>query len=59
VNSSAPSSEGGPGRANGRPASPPFAIAIAGVAASGSSDALALRMPGQLLAPANLTLVNL
>jgi hypothetical protein len=57
VNSSAPSSEGGPGRANGRPASPPFAIA--GVAASGSSDALALRMPGQLLAPANLTLVNL
>jgi hypothetical protein len=57
VNSSAPSSEGGPGRTNGMPASPPFAIA--GVAASGSSDALALRMLGQLLAPANLTLVNL
>jgi hypothetical protein len=57
VKSSAPSSEGGRGRANGRPASPPFAIA--GVAASGSSDALALRMLGQLLAPANLTLVNL
>jgi predicted PurR-regulated permease PerM len=57
VNSSASPSEGGPGRANGRPASPPFAIA--GVAASGSSDALALRMLGQLLAPANLTLVNL
>ena len=52
----APSGEGEPGRANGKPASPPFEVA--GVAASGTSDALALRMLGQILAPSNCTLVN-
>ena len=51
------SGEGEPGRANGKPAPPPFEVA--GVAASGSSDALALRMLGQLLAPSKYTLVNL
>jgi hypothetical protein len=45
------------GMANGKPASPPFEVA--GVAASGTSDALTLRMLGQLLAPSNCTLVNL
>jgi hypothetical protein len=47
VKSPAPSGEGEPGRANGKPASPPFEVA--GVATSGTSDALTLRMLGQLL----------
>jgi predicted PurR-regulated permease PerM len=45
-----------PGRANGTPAPPPFEVA--GVAASGSSDALTLRMLGQMLAPSNCALMN-
>jgi predicted PurR-regulated permease PerM len=48
--------EGEPGRANGTPASPPFAVA--GVAASGTSDALTLRMLGQILPPAKCAIVN-
>src|SRR6185437_8488152 len=48
--------EGVPGRADGTPASPPFAVA--GVAASGTSDALTLRMLGQILDPSKCTLVN-
>ncbi len=51
------SGEGEPGRADGTPASPAFEVA--GVAASGTSDALTLRMLGQILAPANCTLVNI
>ncbi|MGO9923233.1 MAG: hypothetical protein ACLQIB_52115 [Isosphaeraceae bacterium] len=51
------SGEAEPGRANGKPALPPFAVAA--VAASGTSDALTLRMLGQLLAPSKCTLVNL
>jgi predicted PurR-regulated permease PerM len=57
VNSPALPSEREPGLANGKPASPGFEVA--GVAASGTSDALTLRMLGQLLAPSNCTLVNL
>ena len=57
VKTPAPSGEGEPGRANGKPASPPFEVA--GVAASGTSDALTLRMLGQILAPSKCTLVNL
>jgi len=53
----APSGEGDPGRANGTLASPPFEFA--GVAASGTADALTLRMLGQILAPSKFTLVNL
>jgi predicted PurR-regulated permease PerM len=53
----APSGEGEPGRANGTPAPPPFEVA--GVAVSGSSDALTLRMLGQILAPLKCTLVNI
>jgi predicted PurR-regulated permease PerM len=50
------SGEAEPIRANGKPASPTFKVA--GVAASGTSDALTLRMLGQILAPAAYTLVN-
>ncbi len=57
VKSPAPSGNGEPGRADSRLASPP--LQIAGVAASGTSDALALRMLGQILAPSTCTLVNL
>jgi predicted PurR-regulated permease PerM len=39
------------------PSSPPFEVA--GVAASGTSDALTLRMLGQMLAPSKYTLVNI
>ncbi len=51
------SGDGEPGRADGTPASPPFEVA--GVAASGTSDALTLRMLGQLLAPFKCTLANI
>src|SRR5271165_530980 len=57
VKTAAGSGEGEPGRVNGTPASPPFAAA--GEAASGSSDALALRMLGQILAPSKCTLAIL
>jgi hypothetical protein len=57
VQSPALAGERAPGMANGKPASPPFEVA--GVAASGTSDALTLRMLGQLLAPTKCTLVNL
>jgi len=56
VKSSAGPGEGEPVRANGKPSSLPFAVA--GVAASGTSDALTLRMLGQLLAASNCTLAN-
>ena len=49
--------EGDSGRANGRVGSPPFEVA--GVAASGTADALTLRMLGQILAASKCTLVNL
>jgi predicted PurR-regulated permease PerM len=51
----AQSGEGDPGLADGIRESPPFEVA--GVAASGTSDALALRMLGQILAPSTCTLV--
>jgi predicted PurR-regulated permease PerM len=51
------SGDGEPGQADRTPASPPFEVA--GVAASGTSDALALRMLGLILAPSWCTLVNL
>ena len=54
---SATSGEGEPRQANGKPVSPPFVVA--GVAASGTSDALTLRMLGQILAPSSCTLVNI
>ncbi|MGZ3316911.1 MAG: AI-2E family transporter, partial [Isosphaeraceae bacterium] len=57
LKTAARSGEGEPGRANGTVASPPFEVA--GVAASGSADALTLRMLGQILAPSKCTLVNL
>jgi predicted PurR-regulated permease PerM len=57
VKTAAGSGEGDPSRVNGTPASPPFEVA--GVAANGSSDALALRMLGQILAPSKCTLVIL
>ena len=56
LTTSARSGEGEPGRANGKPVSPPFEVAA--VAATGTSDALTLRMLGQILAPSNCTLVN-
>jgi predicted PurR-regulated permease PerM len=49
--------DGMPGLANGNLVSPPFEVA--GVAASSSSDALALRMLGQILAPSKCTLLIL
>ncbi len=45
------------GSLNGNPASPPFVVA--GVAASDTPDALALRMLGQILAPSKCTLVTI
>jgi predicted PurR-regulated permease PerM len=57
VKTPAPAVAGEPGRANGKPVPPPFEVA--GVAASCSSDALALRMLGQLLAHSTCRLVNL
>ncbi len=51
-----PSVASEPGRANGKPASPPYEVAA--VAATGTSDALALRMLGQILVPSNCVLVN-
>ena len=51
------SGEGEPWRANGTLASPSFEVA--GVAASGTSDALTLRMLGQILAPSTCKLVSL
>ena len=51
------SGNGEPGRASGTPASLPFEVA--GVAASGSSDALALRMLAEILDPSKCTLVIL
>ena len=48
---------GEPEPANGKPVSPPFEVA--GVAASGTSDALTLRMLGQILAPSWCTLLNI
>jgi AI-2E family transporter/B12 binding domain len=53
---SARSVEGAPGPANGKPASPSFEVAA--VAATGTSDALTLRMLGQILAPSHCALVN-
>jgi hypothetical protein len=53
----APSSEGEPGRLNGKPASPP--IVVAGVAASGTPDALTLRMLGLILPASKGTLVTI
>jgi hypothetical protein len=55
--SPAPAAKEKAGRANGKPASRPFEVA--GVAAGGSSDALALRMLRQLLAPSKCGLLNL
>lgn len=49
--------EGAPGRAQGKPALPPFVVT--GVAEGGSFDALTLRMLGQILAPLNCTLMTL
>ncbi len=46
-----------PGRSNGTVTSPLFEVA--GVAASGTSDALTLRMLGQILAPSKCTLVRI
>ncbi|MGA7498977.1 MAG: AI-2E family transporter, partial [Isosphaeraceae bacterium] len=57
LKTAARSGEGEPGRANGTVASPQYKVA--GVAASGSADALTLRMLGQILAPSKCTLVNL
>ena len=54
---SATSGEGEPGQANGEAVSPPFVVA--GVAASGTADALTLRMLGQILVPSSCTLVNI
>jgi predicted PurR-regulated permease PerM len=51
------SGEEEPGRADGALESPAFEVA--GVAASGTSDALTLRMLGQILAPSKCTLVNI
>ena len=53
----APSSEGEPPRLNGKPALPPFKVA--GVAASGTPDALTLRMLGQILDASKCTLVTI
>ncbi len=57
VKISAGSGEGEPVRANGKPSSPPFKVA--GVAASGTSDVLTLRMLGQLLAHSKCALVTI
>ncbi|MGZ3303186.1 MAG: AI-2E family transporter [Isosphaeraceae bacterium] len=57
LKTAARSGDGDPGRANGTLASPPFEVAC--VAASGTADALTLRMLGQILAPSKCTLVNL
>jgi len=57
LNTSTPSGEGEPGRANGVLAPPPFEVA--GVAASGTSDALTLRMLGQLLDAFTSILINI
>ena len=51
------SGEEDPGQSNGKLASPPFEVA--GVAASGTADALTMRMLGQIIVPSNCTLVNL
>ena len=51
------SGEEDPGQSNGKRASPPFEVA--GVAASGTADALTMRMLGQIIVPSNCTLVNL
>jgi predicted PurR-regulated permease PerM len=56
LTTSARSVEGEPVRANGKPASPQFEVAA--VAATGTSDALTLRMLGQILAPSDCALVN-
>ncbi len=57
LKSPAPTSEGGPPRLNGKPALPSFVVA--GVAASGTSDALTLRMLGQILDSSKCTLVTI
>jgi predicted PurR-regulated permease PerM len=57
VKAAVQSGERAPLQANGKPASPPFEVA--GVAASGTSDALTLRMLGQLLVPSKCTLTNI
>ena len=57
VETSVRSGEGLHGRGNGAFVSPPFEVA--GVATSGTSDALALRMLGQILDPSNCTLVTI
>jgi predicted PurR-regulated permease PerM len=57
LKTSPPAGEGEPRQANGKPVSPPFVVA--GVAASGTSDTLTLRMLGRILAPLNCTLVNI
>ncbi len=57
ITSLAPSARGELAPVNGSPASPPFEVA--GVAASGTSDALALRMLRQLLSHSTCRLVNL
>ncbi len=56
VQTLAPSGASAPAQANGTPSQPPFEVA--GVAASGTSDALTLRMLGQILAPSTCALVN-
>ena len=57
VKTPARSGNGELGRADGTLESPP--LQVAGVAASGTADALTLRMLGQILAPSSCTLVNL
>ena len=57
LKTAARSGEGDSVPANGKVGSPPFEVA--GVAASGTADALTLRMLGQILAPSKCTLVNL
>jgi hypothetical protein len=54
---SARTGETGTEQADGKPASPSFNVA--GVAASGTSDALTLRMLGQTLAPSNCKLLTI
>ena len=54
---SAPAGAAKEGQANGKPASPPFLVA--GVASSGTSDALTLRMLGQILDASKCTLVTI
>ncbi len=57
LKTSRPSGDEEPRQADGKPVSPAFVDS--GVAASGTSDALALRMLGQILAPSSCTLVNI